>query len=191
MTIHKSPLPDVALRDMSITDRVLMGLQADPGRIVAVDGPSGASMSGAQMEGAIRELAGGLQGLGDRAGIGGGAAGPQQPGLCGGLSRRGAGGRDADADQPHLYRAGSGASVARCGGGAAGDRACAAGGGAGGGGGNDGGRGAGDRCGRWRARDRCACAGLPWRRRWRWIWIPIPWCCPIRRARRACPRAWC
>ena len=64
MTIHTSPLPDVALRDISITDRVLLGLRADPALVVAVDGPSGASMTGAQMEGAIRELAGGLQALG-------------------------------------------------------------------------------------------------------------------------------
>ena len=68
MTIHKSALPDVALRDISITDRVLMGLQADPGRVVAVDGPSGTTLTGAQMEAAIRELAGGLQGLGIRPG---------------------------------------------------------------------------------------------------------------------------
>lgn len=64
MTIHQSPLPAVALRDISITDRVLMGLQSNPDRVVAVDGPSGASLTGAQMERAIRELAGGLQGLG-------------------------------------------------------------------------------------------------------------------------------
>jgi len=64
MTIHQSPLPNVVLRDISITDRVLMGLHADPGRVVAVDGPSGATLTGAQMEAAIRELAGGLQGLG-------------------------------------------------------------------------------------------------------------------------------
>ncbi len=64
MTIHKSPLPDVALRDMSITDRVLMGLRADPDRVVAVDGPSGTAMTGAQMEAAIRALAGGLQAIG-------------------------------------------------------------------------------------------------------------------------------
>lgn len=68
MTIHQSPLPDVVLRDISITDRVLMGLQADTGRVVAVDGPSGATLTGAQMEAAIRELAGGLQGLGIRPG---------------------------------------------------------------------------------------------------------------------------
>lgn len=64
MTIHQSPLPAVALHDISITDRVLMGLRSDPDRVVAVDGPSGATLTGAQMEHAIRELAGGLQGLG-------------------------------------------------------------------------------------------------------------------------------
>ena len=64
MTIHQSPLPKLALRDISITDRVLMGLRVDPDRIVAVDGPSGARLSGGQMEAAIRALAGGLQGLG-------------------------------------------------------------------------------------------------------------------------------
>lgn len=69
MTIHKSPLADLALRDISITERVLQGLQAVPDRVLAVDGPSGASLTGAEMVAAITELAGGLQRIGVAPGV--------------------------------------------------------------------------------------------------------------------------
>ena len=66
MTHITSPLPDVAIRDISITDRVFEGLAADPDRIVLIDGPSGAAMTGAVLMDRVRRLAGGLlaQGFG-------------------------------------------------------------------------------------------------------------------------------
>ena len=60
MTIYHSPLADVALRDVSITERLFEGLAGDPGRVVLIDGPSGASLTGAALRDRIERLAGGL-----------------------------------------------------------------------------------------------------------------------------------
>jgi acyl-CoA synthetase (AMP-forming)/AMP-acid ligase II len=60
MTIFKSPLADVALRDISITDRLFEGLDGDPDRVVLIDGPSGATMTGATLRDRIQRLAAGL-----------------------------------------------------------------------------------------------------------------------------------
>ena len=68
MTIYHSPLADVALRDISITERLFEGLAGDPGRVVLIDGPSGAEMTGAALRDRIERLAGGLAARGYCAG---------------------------------------------------------------------------------------------------------------------------
>jgi acyl-CoA synthetase (AMP-forming)/AMP-acid ligase II len=60
MAEHRSPLPDVALRDISITERLFEGLTRGAGRVMLTDGPSGASLTGAALMDRIRRLAGGL-----------------------------------------------------------------------------------------------------------------------------------
>jgi acyl-CoA synthetase (AMP-forming)/AMP-acid ligase II len=61
MAEHRSPLPDVPLRDISITERVFEGLTLGADRVLMTDGPSGDSLTGAQLMDRIRRLAGGLQ----------------------------------------------------------------------------------------------------------------------------------
>ena len=60
MTIFNSPLADVPLRDVSITERLFDGLAIDPGRVALIDGPTGDSMTGAALRERTQRLAGGL-----------------------------------------------------------------------------------------------------------------------------------
>jgi 4-coumarate--CoA ligase len=60
MTEHRSPLPDVPVRAISITERLFEGLQTAADRTILIDGPSGMSYTGAALEVRIRRLAGGL-----------------------------------------------------------------------------------------------------------------------------------
>jgi acyl-CoA synthetase (AMP-forming)/AMP-acid ligase II len=60
MAEHKSPLPDVPVRAVSITERLFEGLQSAADRTVLIDGPSGLSYTGAALQDRIRRLAGGL-----------------------------------------------------------------------------------------------------------------------------------
>ncbi|WP_309665348.1 AMP-binding protein [Tabrizicola sp.] len=66
MTIYKSPLADLTLRDLSITDRLFEGLALGKNRALLIDGPSGLSLTGAELRARIQSLAGGLaaQGIG-------------------------------------------------------------------------------------------------------------------------------
>jgi len=66
MTIFTSPLPDVAIREVSITECLFAGLADAPDRVVLIDGPSGAAMTGAVLMDRIARLAGGMvaRGLG-------------------------------------------------------------------------------------------------------------------------------
>jgi 4-coumarate--CoA ligase len=64
MTAHRSPLPDVALRDVSITERLFEGLTQAGDRVVLTDGPSGEGWTGDALIDRIRQLAGGLQARG-------------------------------------------------------------------------------------------------------------------------------
>ncbi|NDW43938.1 AMP-binding protein [Ruegeria sp. PrR005] len=66
MNIYKSTFPDVALSDLTVTQRVFAGL--DPAATVLVDGPSGRSLTGAQFIGGVKALAGGLTARGWGAG---------------------------------------------------------------------------------------------------------------------------
>ncbi|MBE1283776.1 MAG: AMP-binding protein [Rhodobacteraceae bacterium] len=58
MTIYTSSFDDIALSDLTITQRVFAGLAMED--VVLVDGPSGRTFTGAQMMAAVKSLAGGL-----------------------------------------------------------------------------------------------------------------------------------
>ncbi|TAG28360.1 MAG: 4-coumarate--CoA ligase family protein, partial [Rhodobacterales bacterium] len=61
MVEYRSPLPDVPLRDVSITERLFEGLLHGADRVMLTDGPSGAALTGAALIDRIQRLAGGLQ----------------------------------------------------------------------------------------------------------------------------------
>lgn len=66
MGIITSTFPDVALSDLTITQRVFQGI--DPEMTILIDGPTGRSYTGAQFMGAVKSLAGGLDARGMGAG---------------------------------------------------------------------------------------------------------------------------
>ena len=68
MTLITSPLADVPLREISITDCLFEGLRAAPDRVVLIDGPSGRQVTAAALTDQIRSLAGGLGAFGFGAG---------------------------------------------------------------------------------------------------------------------------
>jgi 4-coumarate--CoA ligase len=64
MTIHHSPLPDVVIPDVTITDHVLREAGRVSDRPALIDGPSGRTYTYAQFAGAVKAFAGGLQAKG-------------------------------------------------------------------------------------------------------------------------------
>jgi acyl-CoA synthetase (AMP-forming)/AMP-acid ligase II len=68
MTIFKSPLADVVLRDVSITERLFEGLAVDADQVILIDGPTGASLTGRQLRDRVTQLAAGLTARGFGAG---------------------------------------------------------------------------------------------------------------------------
>ncbi|MES2968042.1 MAG: AMP-binding protein [Pseudomonadota bacterium] len=62
--IYHSTLPALAVRDISITERLFEGLASDPDRVVLIDGPSGRSLTAAALRDQIARLAGGLHAAG-------------------------------------------------------------------------------------------------------------------------------
>ena len=68
MTIFKSPLAEIPLRDVSITECLFEGLSRDPSAVALIDGPTGAQMTGASLRDRIERLAGGLTARGYGAG---------------------------------------------------------------------------------------------------------------------------
>jgi 4-coumarate--CoA ligase len=58
--IHRSPLPDVVIPQMPLTDYVLEGAAARADKPALIDGPTGRTITYAQLVGAVRSLAGGL-----------------------------------------------------------------------------------------------------------------------------------
>ena len=64
MIIHRSPLPDVEIPDVTVTDFVLREAARIPERAALIDGPSGRTYTYAQLSGAIRAFAGGLNARG-------------------------------------------------------------------------------------------------------------------------------
>jgi 4-coumarate--CoA ligase len=61
MTIHRSPLPNVDIPRVPITEHVLQQAQRVPDRLAFIDGPTGRTYTYAQFAGAVRAFAGGLQ----------------------------------------------------------------------------------------------------------------------------------
>jgi len=64
MTIHHSPLPDVVIPDVTITDHVLREAGRVPDRPALIDGPTGRTYTYAQFAGAVKAFAGGLKAKG-------------------------------------------------------------------------------------------------------------------------------
>lgn len=64
MIIHRSPLPDVTIPDVTITEYVLREASRVPDRPALIDGPTGRTYTYAQLSGAIHAFAGGLQARG-------------------------------------------------------------------------------------------------------------------------------
>lgn len=64
MIIHRSPLPDVAIPDVPVTEYVLQEAARVPDRPALIDGPTGRTYTYAQLSGAIHSFAGGLQARG-------------------------------------------------------------------------------------------------------------------------------
>ncbi len=64
MIIHRSPLPDVDIPDITVTEFVLREAERVPDRPALIDGPSGRTYTYAQLSGAIHAFAGGLQARG-------------------------------------------------------------------------------------------------------------------------------
>ncbi|QUJ75093.1 AMP-binding protein [Sulfitobacter albidus] len=68
MTIYKTAAPDVALRDITITQRVFENLTRRPDAVVLTDGPTGATLTAADLMDRVKRLAGGLNARGFGAG---------------------------------------------------------------------------------------------------------------------------
>lgn len=68
MTIFTSPYPDVATRDLSVTEHVFAGLQNRPDAVVLTDGPTGRTLTAAQFMDQVKRMAGGLAAAGFGAG---------------------------------------------------------------------------------------------------------------------------
>lgn len=68
MTIHQSPYGDIALRDCSITERIFEGLSPTPEAIALIEGPTGRTITAAELMADIRSVAGGLTSRGVGAG---------------------------------------------------------------------------------------------------------------------------
>ena len=64
MTIFTSPYPDVATRDLSVTEHVFAGLENRPDDVVLTDGPTGRSLTAAQFMEQVKRMAGGLAAAG-------------------------------------------------------------------------------------------------------------------------------
>jgi acyl-CoA synthetase (AMP-forming)/AMP-acid ligase II len=64
MIIHRSPLPEVEIPDVTITEYVLREATRVPDRPALIDGPSGRTYTYGQLSGAIHAFAGGLQARG-------------------------------------------------------------------------------------------------------------------------------
>ena len=62
--IHHSPLPDVEIPDLPLTEYVLAGGASQPDKPALIDGASGRVLTYGELENAIRALAGGLAAAG-------------------------------------------------------------------------------------------------------------------------------
>ncbi|MEP2783735.1 MAG: AMP-binding protein [Pseudoruegeria sp.] len=64
MTIFASPFPDVALTNLSITERIFADLVTRPNDVVLIDGPSGRSLTAAAFMDQVKRFAGGITAAG-------------------------------------------------------------------------------------------------------------------------------
>lgn len=64
MIIHRSPLPEVKIPDVPITEHVLREASRVPDRLAFIDGPTGRSYTYGQFAGAVKAFAGGLHARG-------------------------------------------------------------------------------------------------------------------------------
>ena len=62
--IHHSPLPDVEIPDIPLTEYVMARAAAHPDKPALIDGPTGRTLTYGQLDAAIRSFAGGLAALG-------------------------------------------------------------------------------------------------------------------------------
>ncbi len=60
MAIHTSPFGEIALRDISVTERVFGGLPKAADTPILIDGPTGRTVTAGQFRDAVKALAGGL-----------------------------------------------------------------------------------------------------------------------------------
>ncbi len=82
MNLITSPYPDVALREISITNRIFEGLGDDPARVILTDGPTGREMTAESFKLAIKSLAGGLTARGTGKGTMVALMAPNLPEYC-------------------------------------------------------------------------------------------------------------
>ncbi len=64
MVVHRSPLPDIEIPDVTITELVLRRADEIPDRVAIVDGPDDRAYTYGQLKGLIHSAAGGLQAKG-------------------------------------------------------------------------------------------------------------------------------
>src|SRR5690606_28285602 len=60
MIIHRSPMPDVEIPEVSVTDYVLRMVDTYPDRPALIDGPTGRTYTFSQFRDMVRRFAGGL-----------------------------------------------------------------------------------------------------------------------------------
>ena len=82
MTIYKSPFPDLAVRNLTITQRVFEGLRDRPDHIILTDGASGTALTAADFIDQVQALAGGLTAAGYGAGKTVAIMAPNMPEYC-------------------------------------------------------------------------------------------------------------
>ena len=82
MTIFKSPFPNVAITDQSITERVFANLTTRPEAVVLIDGVTNQSLTASAFRNRVKDLAGGLTAAGFGAGKTVALMAPNSPDYC-------------------------------------------------------------------------------------------------------------
>lgn len=82
MTVFTSGAPDLAIPDVSITERLFEGLKDRPDEVVLVDGPSGREVTAGALMAGIKALAGGLTARGFGTGATVALLSPNIPEFC-------------------------------------------------------------------------------------------------------------
>ena len=82
MTIFKSPFPNIAITDQSITERVFANLTTRPDAVVLIDGVTNQSLTASAFMNRVKTLAGGLMAAGFGAGKTVALMAPNSPDYC-------------------------------------------------------------------------------------------------------------